>query len=406
MYTTVKEMVKLGWHVTYAHLVGAQLGPTSETYLNELRALGIEFIWLEYERWWSLRNSSEVRPILRQIITGLDLKNRAPDFVYLSFWFVADYFLDFIREELPATPIIIDTIDLHYLREARQAEVLRDKKLLKDAQATKRRELAVYAKADCVTTVTEEDRSALLNDLPSKPVFIMTNIHEPAPSTVPFGDRKDLLFVGNFNHTPNQDAVKYFVESVFPAVRAKLPGVRLLIVGNNPTADIRALQCGDIEVTGWVPSLVEYFDRCRLSVAPIRYGAGVKGKIGEAIAHGLPCVLTTVAAEGMNIVDGKHALIADDPGSVRRGDRPLVYRRIALARSCRGRVGAREAAIFCGCHCEAAEIHLKLCNADRDDLLPCHALSHPTGCLNHPGDLQSDWSTRVNAWRVSAILRR
>ena len=313
MYNTLKEMVKLGWQVTYAHLVGANLGPTSESYLMELRALGVEFIWLGYEQWWALRNSPDVRGILRQIIARLDLKTRAPDFVYLSFWFVAEYFMDFVREELPDTPIIIDTHDLHYLREARQADLLKDKKLQKEAQEKKRRELAVYSKADCVTTVTEEDRHVLMTDLPSKPVFIMTNIHEPEPSSVPFGARKDLLFVGNFNHAPNQDAVTYFVERIFPIVRRSLPGVQLLVVGNNPPPGITSLQGPDITVTGWVPSLTEYFDRCRLSVVPIRYGAGVKGKVGEAIAHGLPCVMTTIAAEGMNIVDGKHALIADDP---------------------------------------------------------------------------------------------
>ena len=248
MYLTLKEMVKLGWQVTYAHLVGANLGPTSESYLKELRDLGVEFVWMEYERWWPFRNSPDVRTILRQIVAGLDLKSRAPDVVYLSFWFVAEYFIDLIREELPDTPVIIDTHDLHYLREERQAELLRDKKLLKEAQANKRRELAVYAKADCITTVTDEDRQALLKDLPSKPVFIMTNIHEPVPSHVSFGERTDLLFIGNFNHTPNQDAVHYFVEKIFPIVRLELPGVRLLVVGNNPPASIISLKGPDVEV--------------------------------------------------------------------------------------------------------------------------------------------------------------
>ncbi len=312
MYTTTKEMLRLGWSVTYAHLVGAKLGPTADSYFKELSGLGVEFVWLEYEKWWALRNSEEVRPILRQKIASLDLKDRRPDFVYLSFWFVADFFIDFIREELPDTPIIIDTHDLHYLRESRRADVVHDKKLLKEAQANKRRELAAYAKADCVTTVTENDRQFLMNDLPGKPVFIMTNIHEAVPGSCSFEDRRDLLFVGNFNHNPNTDAVVYLTGEIFPLLRQSLPGIKLYIVGNNPPPSVRSLACEDIIVTGWVPSIQPYFDQCRISVVPIRYGAGVKGKVGEAMAHGLPSVLTSVAAEGMNIVDGEHGLIADD----------------------------------------------------------------------------------------------
>jgi GT2 family glycosyltransferase/glycosyltransferase involved in cell wall biosynthesis/Flp pilus assembly protein TadD len=313
MYSTTKEMLRLGWSVTYAHLVGTKLGPTADTYFKEMSGLGVEFIWLEYEKWWALRNSEDVRPILRQKISTLELGTRKPDVVYLSFWFVADFFIDLIRQELPDTPIIIDTHDLHYVRELRQAEVLRDKKLLRDAQGNKRRELAAYAKADAVTTVTENDRQFLMNDLPGKPVFIMTNIHEAEPGGRRFEERRDLLFVGNFNHTPNTDAVRYFADQIFPKLRIALPGVKLFVVGNNPPEPVRQLACDDIVVTGWVPSVRPYFEQCRISVVPIRYGAGVKGKVGEAMAHGLPSVLTTVAAEGMNIVDGEHGLIADDP---------------------------------------------------------------------------------------------
>ncbi len=313
MYNTLKQMLALGCRVTYVHLVAKNLGPNAEKHLLELRSLGVETLWFEFELWYDIRNNPAVNPTLDRLVNNLELKKRKPDVVYLSFWHVASYVIDRVRAALPSTPIIVDTHDLHYLREERQAEIEKSEALRKSARANKKRELAVYAKADCVTTVTLKDREVLQKDLPDRPIFIMTNVHEPVPVKNGFEARKDFLFVGNFNHGPNEDAVVYFVKEIFPAVRRGIPGARLLVVGNNPTPTVKALACDDIVVTGWVPSMTPYLESARVSVVPLRYGAGVKGKVGETFAHGLPTVMTSIGAEGMNIVNGEHAFVADDP---------------------------------------------------------------------------------------------
>ena len=313
MYNTVKQMLSLGCRVTYVHLVAKNLGPTAEKHLQELKSLGVEMLWFEHELWYDIRNNAAVNPTLDRLVNNLELRKRKPDIVYLSFWHVASYFIDRIRAALPSTPIIVDTVDLHYLREERQAALQKDERLKKAARANKKKELEVYGKADCVTTVTANDRDVLQKDLPEKPIFIMTIVHDPVPVKYGFGVRKDFLFVGNFNHGPNEDAVLYFVKEIFPAIKREIPGVKFLVVGNNPTAKVKALASADVVVTGWVPSVVPFMESARVSVVPLRYGAGVKGKVGETLAHGLPTVMTSIGAEGMNIVNGEHAFVADDP---------------------------------------------------------------------------------------------
>ena len=178
---------------------------------------------------------------------------------------------------------------------------------------TKKSELGTYSKADCVTTVTEKDRDILIKDLPHKAVFIMTDVHDVVDDSPGFEERSDLLFVGNFNHNPNGDAAVYFVQKIFPLIKKEIQGIKLYIAGNNPTPQVRSLALDDIIVTGWVPDIKPFLEKCRVEVVPLRYGAGNKGKVGEAFSHGLPMVMTTIGAEGMNVIHGFHAFVADDP---------------------------------------------------------------------------------------------
>ncbi len=313
LYHTVKEMIHLGYQVTYAHLIGANLDPAALGHLGHFRMLGVELIHLQYESWWHMRNSKEVKPKLEKLMRSLDFEQRSFDAVYICFWHIATFFIDIIRTLAPNLPIIIDSMDVHYLRELREAEIKNDPDLKKRAMMTRKNELAVYSKADCVTTVTENDRSLLKKSLPDKAIFIMTDVHDSRDSDIPFDERSNLLFVGNFNHNPNEDAAVYFVNEIFPLIRKEIPSVKLLIVGNNPTPRVKNLASDSVIVTGWVPDMKPYLDRCRIEVVPLRYGAGNKGKVAQALANGLPIVMTTIGSEGMNIISGEHAFVCDDP---------------------------------------------------------------------------------------------
>ncbi|RZA18576.1 MAG: glycosyltransferase, partial [Lysobacteraceae bacterium] len=125
--------------------------------------------------------------------------------------------------------------------------------------------------------------------------------------------REGLLFVGGFRHPPNVDAVLWFVREVFPRIRSLRPGMQFHCIGGDVPAEIRNLSRLDgVHLHGHVPDLQPWLDGCRISVAPLRYGAGVKGKVNQAMAHGLPVVATSPAVEGMHLLDGQDVLVADD----------------------------------------------------------------------------------------------
>jgi len=203
-------------------------------------------------------------------------------------------------------------VDIHFLREIREAEMKRDRALLEKALKNKEQELAVYQEGDRIWVVTEDDKK-VIQGLVNKPIDVVPNIHKEVPWTKEFEQTKDLLFVGNFNHKPNIDAVLFLHKKIFPVIRKGLPGVRVYIVGNNPPAQIRRLNSEDFIVTGYVEDLEPYLKDARISISPLTYGAGMKGKVGEALSWGLPVVTTTIGAEGMDLEDGVTAMIADDP---------------------------------------------------------------------------------------------
>lgn len=312
-YHTLNQMLELGYQVTYVHLMGSQYtDDAAAKYLINFKMRGVEFIWFDYESWWEIRDTPQVKTILTRLIDSLELKRRKFDLAYIAFWHIADYFVDLIRERVPHLPILVDTMDIHYLREQRQAEMANDPVLKKQAEENKKKEITLYSKVDCVTTVTENDRDELRKYLPNKSVIILTDVHDAVETKTPFSERKDFLFVGNFNHTPNADAVIYFVKSIFPLIKKQLPNSKFYIVGSNPSAEVKNLASGDIIVTGWVPEILPYLEQCKVSVVPLRYGAGNKGKVGETLSHGLPMVSTTIGAEGMNLISGEHSFITDD----------------------------------------------------------------------------------------------
>jgi glycosyltransferase involved in cell wall biosynthesis len=161
--------------------------------------------------------------------------------------------------------------------------------------------------------VTADDKQALLKEDPQLNIAVVPNIHALPSNIVSRGGRRDLLFVGGFSHTPNVDGVLYFVREIFPLLLQRLPETRLWIVGNAPPAEIVALASEQVIVTGYVRHLAPYLESALVSVAPLRFGSGMKGKIGEAMTWGIPVVTTTIGAEGMGLQDGIDALIADIP---------------------------------------------------------------------------------------------
>ena len=246
------------------------------------------------------------------------LREHGPRFdaVMVSRHYVAAEFLPLLSRHAPRAKLLFDTVDLHYLRERRAAELSGDAVALRAATRTRERELGLIADADATLVVSAVERELLAQDAPQATVRVLSNLHELGADGPPCAQRKDLLFVGGFRHPPNVDAVLWFAHDVFPHIRAALPDVQLHCIGGDVPAEVQALSRIDgIRIHGHVPNLQPWLDGCRISVAPLRYGAGVKGKVNQAMAHGLPVVATSPAVEGMHLVDGDDVLVADDAGA-------------------------------------------------------------------------------------------
>jgi GT2 family glycosyltransferase/glycosyltransferase involved in cell wall biosynthesis len=228
--------------------------------------------------------------------------------------YVAGEFLPLLRRHAPRARIVFDSIDLHYLRERRAAEVAGDRVLARNAERTRARELGVIARCDLTLVVSEAERALLQQDAPQARVEVLSNLHRIAGPGLPFAARRDLVFVGGFRHPPNVDAVRWFVADVFPAIRRALPGVVFHCIGGDVPAEVAALsrQDGVVVVHGHVADITPYMDGCRIALAPLRFGAGVKGKVNLSMAHGQPVVATSCAVEGMHLRDGFDVLVADD----------------------------------------------------------------------------------------------
>lgn len=224
---------------------------------------------------------------------------------------VAQKYLKAIRSKCYRAKILYHTVDLHYLRMAREAELLGNAAKMLAAEQMKRTELAIIREADASIVHSTTELELLRPDLPGEHIHVFPLILEVRGSEKAFRDRRDIVFVGGYQHPPNIDAVRYFVTEVMPILRRLLPGVRFYAVGSNPPEEVMALAADDVVITGYVKDLNPFLDQMRVSVAPLRYGAGIKGKIGTAMALGLPTVATSLAAEGMTLTQGENILVAD-----------------------------------------------------------------------------------------------
>ena len=176
-------------------------------------------------------------------------------------------------------------------------------------------EIASIRKADTTIILSDQEADVVRREAPGARIYVIPLLRDPPEliHAVPFAARFGVMFVGTYQHPPNADAVTYFVKNIWPLVRKRLPTAVFSIVGSGVTPDVQALAGNGVEVIGFVADLDAMLAQCRVAVAPLRYGAGMKGKVLSALLAGLPMVSTSIGIEGFGLTPGEEILVEDDP---------------------------------------------------------------------------------------------
>ena len=288
-------------------------------YTEALQQLGVEV-------WW--------QPWVKYLPHWLVPNGKRFDAIIVSRHYVLLPLLPMLRELAPQAKLVFDTVDLHFLREQREAEQAGSQSSRSTAIRTQRAELSLVRKVDTTWVVSRVEKDLLLSMAPQADISVLSNIHSVVEDTPGPEQRSDLVFVGSFRHPPNVDAARWLVLEIFPRIRESLPNVRLHLVGADAPESFG--QFGEIEgvlVRGHLPDLEALLDTARISLAPLRYGAGIKGKVNQSLSRGLPVVATGCAVEGMFLVDGHDVLCADTAEDfaravVRLYDDPGLWRKL------------------------------------------------------------------------------
>lgn len=294
MFHILNILRRLGHRVTFIPDNLADIPP----YGDELRKRGIEVAYHPYLK--------KVRDYLISHGPGLDA-------VVLSRCDFARKHIADVRMYAPQSRVIFDTVDLHFLRGTREADLTSDPEVRQRAREKEQLEYDLIDQADETWVTSSAEQKLLREARPNKSTEIVPTIVDVPGSNTPFSLRRDFLFIGGFQHTPNIDAVVFFLEKIYPLVRERLRDAKFYIIGDKAPPEVVALASENVIVTGLQPDVRPFFESVKLSVAPLRYGAGIKGKINLSMGFGVPVVATSLAVEGMALTDHEDVLVADEP---------------------------------------------------------------------------------------------
>jgi glycosyltransferase involved in cell wall biosynthesis len=270
-------------------------------YDEALHRLGIETVYAPFY--------SSLESLLQKRGTEFDA-------VYIIRYYVAQEALDKVRQYAPRAKVLFNNCDLHFLRELRAALHTGSQEMLARAVSVRDEELQVMKKVDVVLSYNEVEHAVILShNLTASKVAKCPWVVEQEQGKAPpsYSARKGVAFLGGYAHPPNVQAVEYFIREIMPRLSSALPGVEFNVYGSGLPASLRKLATEGVHMLGPVRTVDEVYDTNRIFVAPLLSGAGLKGKVLGALAHGIPCVLSPIAAEGTGVRDGLECHIAETP---------------------------------------------------------------------------------------------
>lgn len=288
----IKLMLALGFKVTFVPENLAHFGK----YTTALQKMGVEVLYAPFY--------TSMDDVLARRLDEMDA-------VYITRYYVAEAYLQKIKEK--GKKVIFNNADLHFLREMRAAlKNGKDEEKLTDALETRVRELRVCNSVDAILTYNATEHAVITSHiLDAEKLHITPWVLEEKQPGPAFESREGIVFLGGFNHTPNIECVEFLANDIMPLLAKKRPDITLYVYGSNMPDDIKEFECDNIRMVGFAEHLDDVFHNHRVFVAPLLSGAGIKGKVLESMAYGLPTVLTDVAAEGTGLTHGISTLIAE-----------------------------------------------------------------------------------------------
>ena len=267
-----------------------------EKYAKLLQKVGVEVLY---------------RPFINSVESHLKEFGSRYDLAFLFRQQVVERHIDAVKKYCPQAKMLYYTHDLHHLRMMREAELLNDEGKKADAEVMKAKELKAISQVDSTILVSSAELALLQSSVPDRKLEVFPLVYGVRGTKAGYVNRKDLVFLGAGHHPPNSDAIKFLCKEVFPHLISHMPELCLHIVGGNQSDEILGLASKNIIVHGFVEDLSSFLDQIKVAVAPMRFGAGMKGKVCSTLGAGLPTVMSEIAAEGLGIVDKKNAIIAN-----------------------------------------------------------------------------------------------
>lgn len=291
----IDAYVELDYHVTLI----VKFAYIDNSYIEYFQRKGVN-VFYEHKKYTSIEKYLEKQKLNSSIAWFY-----SPD-IFMKYYKTA-------QKYLPKAKLVYDMVDIHHLRIERALELEPNRLSLK-----KKYKKYLYIEkesariADYTVAISEFDKNYMLQYTDENKIIIVSNIHYPKiniEKTLNFENRKDILFIGS-THTPNIDALYYLYNEIMPIVWKEIPEIKVNIIGN-VNESIQDIVHENFIFHGYVPDIETFFISNKLMIAPLRYGAGVKGKIGQAFEYYLPVVTTSIGAEGMHLENNKNALIDD-----------------------------------------------------------------------------------------------
>lgn len=299
LFALLKIFKALNFHVIFA----ADNGQKTEPYASMLENLQIEVLYTHKGY------TQTIQQQLQERLASIDL-------AWICRPQLTEKYLPLIRQQ-EKIKVVYDTIDLHYLRMQRAWQLSKEKSAaaVGQWQSMQITELNMAKQSDLTITVTPIEQKTLQRQLQgnNKHIAVVPNVHFPYQGNIPsFYERSGILFIGSYNHPPNIDGVRWLCQEIMPLVWQQQPDIKVTLLGSNVKPEVEALANQKITVTGYVEDVSSYFLSHKLSVSPLRYGAGMKGKIGQSLEYSLPVVSTAIGTEGMNLDPEQHILEANN----------------------------------------------------------------------------------------------